>query len=111
MLVMQSYEALAPLGRHYATAEAGFDALCERLSDAGGASASAADAMTDRVAAIAQRVGDEGASSEVALAMLLEVEIFARTLPASFAADATPAERAARELFAGGRGRGVIEAS
>ena len=76
-------------------AEAGFDALCERLTEMGGAAAAAGDAMTDRVARIAE-ADDEAA---MALSMLLELECYARVLPASFEADATAAERAARELF------------
>ena len=74
---------------------------CERLGAEGGAAAAAADAMTDRVALVAE--ADEPAA--LALAMLLELEVYARVLPASFAADASEAERAARALLQNARRR------
>ena len=100
-LVMQHYGWLRP-AEHLSIAEAGFDGLCERLTDAGGAEAKAADAMTDRIAHIAETKDD----AAMTLAMLLELECYASALPASFAADATEAERACRRLVAG-RGASV----
>ena len=94
-LVMQCYGWLRP-AEHLSIAEAGFDGLCERLTDAGGAEAKAADAMTDRIAHIAETADD----AAMTLAMLLELECYASALPASFAADATDAEHACRRLVA-----------
>ena len=106
-LVLQGYDWIGP--HHFTVAEAGFDALCDRLADKGGGSAAAADAMTDRVAAIAQRPLPDGTTpgadgsldgTEAAtLAMLLEIESYATCLPASFNADSSEAERQARALL------------
>ena len=105
VLVMQGYAWID--AAHLAVAEAGFDALCERLAEMGGGAAAAADAMTDRICKIAELSDDAAMPLKVldvapilALAMLLELECYARVLPASYNADATDAERAARKLFA-----------
>ena len=106
VLVLQGY-AWLDAAAHFATAEAGFDALVERLSAAGGASAAAADAMSDRVAAVFDKAsggtwpggGTAEQSGAACLAMLLEIECYACVLPASFEADATAAEKRARKLL------------
>ena len=106
VLVLQG-SAWLDAAAHFATAEAGFDALVERLSAAGGASAAAADAMSDRVAAVFDKAcggtwpggGTAEQSGAACLAMLLEIECYACVLPASFEADATAAEKRARKLL------------
>jgi hypothetical protein len=98
-LVLQGFEWLQP-AKHLQLAEAAFDALCERVS---GHSPTTADAMTDRVATVAQRVDADGSGDDAtALAMLLELECFARILPASFDADCTDVEAKARALLVRG---------
>ena len=95
-LVLQGYSWLKP-DEHLPIAETGFDALIDRLSDSGGAPAALADAMTDRVAKVADLAADDPRA--LVLAMLLELECYARVLPASFEADAGAEEKAARGLF------------
>ena len=96
VLVLQAYPWIRPVA-HFPLIEAGFDALVERLGEAGGSSAAAADAMSDRVAAVFERAGEGSAAA--AVAMLIELECWARVLPASFAADASVSEQEARALF------------
>ena len=60
-------------------AEAGFDALVERLSSEAGAEAAQADAMTDRVAAIMERCAAAGTGdgdATAALAMAIEMRCY-----------------------------------
>ena len=106
VLALQGYPWLNAAA-HFAVAEAGFDALVERLNESGGGAAAAADAMSDRVAAVFDKAssgkwpggGTAERSGAACLAMLLELECYACVLPSSFEADASAAEKKARELL------------
>jgi len=69
-LVRQGYGHVSAADRN--VAEAGFDALVERLASKGPQPAALADAMTDRIAALLER-SDPDADATATLAMALEV--------------------------------------